>query len=113
MIGAFSCDAGLVYDMNKHTVLNKWLLLSDPEEQAGVRGYLKVSIAILGPGDEAMVSTHANCQLLMITSHLSSRGGSVRRSVSSCHILVNHSLYLYTFVSLYVYGNVKNINASI
>mgnify|MGYP001797476158 CR=1 FL=1 len=57
LIGSFDCDCGTVYDMNRHTVLNKWLLLSDPEEGTGVRGYLKICMAILGPGDEAPVST--------------------------------------------------------
>lgn len=56
LIGAFTCDCGTVYDMDKHTVLNKWLLLSDPEDPQGVRGYLKICLAILGPGDEAPVS---------------------------------------------------------
>lgn len=57
LIGAFSCDSGTIYDTPKHTVMNKWLLLSDPEDQAGVRGYLKICMSILGPGDEAPVST--------------------------------------------------------
>ena len=37
-------------------MLNKWLLLSDAEDQAGVRGYLKICMAILGPGADAPVS---------------------------------------------------------
>ena len=38
-------------------MLNKWLLLSDSEDQAGVRGYLKICVAILGPGADAPVCT--------------------------------------------------------
>jgi len=56
LIGAFKCDLGLIYDKSKHLIMNKWLLLTDPEDAAGVRGYLKVCVVILGPGDEAPVS---------------------------------------------------------
>jgi len=52
------CDVGLVYDEDHHALLNKWLLLSDPDDtMAGAKGYLKVSAVILGPGDEAPVSS--------------------------------------------------------
>uniref|UniRef100_A0A8B9PML9 Dysferlin n=1 Tax=Apteryx owenii TaxID=8824 RepID=A0A8B9PML9_APTOW len=38
----------------KHAFLRKWLLLSDHEDfSAGAKGYLKVSLFVLGPGDEA------------------------------------------------------------
>lgn len=41
-----------------HAYLRKWLLLSDPDDfSAGARGYLKASLCVLGPGDEAPVST--------------------------------------------------------
>ena len=41
-----------------HAYLRKWLLLSDLDDfSAGARGYLKVSLCVLGPGDEAPVST--------------------------------------------------------
>uniref|UniRef100_A0A286XVK5 Dysferlin n=1 Tax=Cavia porcellus TaxID=10141 RepID=A0A286XVK5_CAVPO len=34
--------------------VKKWLLLSDPDDfSAGARGYLKASLCVLGPGDEA------------------------------------------------------------
>ncbi|CAJ0943414.1 unnamed protein product [Ranitomeya imitator] len=37
----------------EHAFLRKWLLLSDPEDfSAGAKGYLKVSLFALGPGDE-------------------------------------------------------------
>ncbi|NWR80717.1 DYSF protein, partial [Centropus unirufus] len=40
----------------EHAFLRKWLLLSDPEDfSAGAKGYLKVSLFVLGPGDEAPV----------------------------------------------------------
>uniref|UniRef100_A0A452SAB8 Dysferlin n=1 Tax=Ursus americanus TaxID=9643 RepID=A0A452SAB8_URSAM len=38
----------------RHAYLRKWLLLSDPDDfSAGARGYLKASLCVLGPGDEA------------------------------------------------------------
>ncbi|KAK6186023.1 hypothetical protein SNE40_008141 [Patella caerulea] len=54
LIGAFKCDVGLVYDENQHALINKWLLLSDPEDtMSGAKGYLKICAVVLGPGDEA------------------------------------------------------------
>ncbi|XP_014671407.1 PREDICTED: dysferlin-like [Priapulus caudatus] len=51
-IGQFQCDVGTVYDKPRHALLNTWLLLSDPaDNMAGSMGYLKVSICVLGPGD--------------------------------------------------------------
>ncbi|NXD29557.1 MYOF protein, partial [Spelaeornis formosus] len=39
-----------------HTVMRKWLLLSDPEDtNSGAKGYMKVSMFVLGTGDEPPV----------------------------------------------------------
>uniref|UniRef100_A0A8C7TQZ6 Myoferlin n=1 Tax=Oncorhynchus mykiss TaxID=8022 RepID=A0A8C7TQZ6_ONCMY len=39
-----------------HSVMRKWLLLNDPDESSsGARGYLKVSMFIVGAGDESLV----------------------------------------------------------
>uniref|UniRef100_A0A665VP25 Myoferlin like n=1 Tax=Echeneis naucrates TaxID=173247 RepID=A0A665VP25_ECHNA len=36
-----------------HAIMRKWLLLSDPDDsRSGARGYLKVSIIVVGTGDE-------------------------------------------------------------
>ncbi|CAL4067353.1 unnamed protein product, partial [Meganyctiphanes norvegica] len=52
LIGAFECEIGMVYDQPEHTILNRWLVLANPEEPTPtVQGYLKVSVAVLGPGD--------------------------------------------------------------
>lgn len=46
----------MVYDEQQHSFINKWLLLSDPEDNmAGAKGYLKICATVLGPGDEAPV----------------------------------------------------------
>ncbi|XP_050712149.1 myoferlin-like isoform X3 [Eriocheir sinensis] len=51
-IGAFKCEVGMVYDQPEHAILNRWLVLADPDEATPtVQGYLKVSVAVLGPGD--------------------------------------------------------------
>uniref|UniRef100_A0A4W6E422 Myoferlin n=1 Tax=Lates calcarifer TaxID=8187 RepID=A0A4W6E422_LATCA len=46
-------DVGYVYDEPGHAIMRKWLLLSDPDDSSsGARGYLKVSIFVMGTGDE-------------------------------------------------------------
>ncbi|XP_041442887.1 dysferlin isoform X3 [Xenopus laevis] len=54
VIGEFRMDVGMIYGESKHAFLRKWLLLSDPDDfSAGAKGYLKVSLYVLGPGDES------------------------------------------------------------
>ncbi|NWI89806.1 DYSF protein, partial [Pitta sordida] len=56
VIGEFRMDVETVYSEPKHAFLRKWLLLCDPEDfSAGAKGYLKVTVCVLGPGDEAPV----------------------------------------------------------
>ncbi|XP_064383023.1 myoferlin-like isoform X2 [Halichondria panicea] len=53
LIGSFKFDLGMVYDEPEHCFIHKWLLLTDPGDSGGAaKGYLKVSIQILGPGDD-------------------------------------------------------------
>ncbi|KAM7540784.1 hypothetical protein Aperf_G00000029183 [Anoplocephala perfoliata] len=52
-IGSFELNLAAVYESPNHAILHKWLLLGEPEDpQAGSKGYLKMAIVILGPGDE-------------------------------------------------------------
>ncbi|XP_042241551.1 myoferlin-like isoform X2 [Homarus americanus] len=52
IIGAFKCEVGMVYDQAEHAIVNRWLVLANPDEPTPtVQGYLKVSVAVLGPGD--------------------------------------------------------------
>ena len=54
MCGQF--DVGLVYDEPRHALINKWLLLSNPAEASdGVKGFLKICAAVIGPNDDAPV----------------------------------------------------------
>ncbi|XP_065062327.1 otoferlin-like isoform X2 [Rhopilema esculentum] len=56
LIGAFKLDIGTVYAQQDHRFIRRWAVLTDPEETlgasgAGVKGYLKVDITVLGKGD--------------------------------------------------------------
>ncbi|KAM8859825.1 myoferlin isoform 2-T2 [Spinachia spinachia] len=53
LLGYFKLDVGYIYDNSGHAIMRKWLLLSDPDDSSsGARGYLKVSITVVGTGDD-------------------------------------------------------------
>ncbi|KAM4034388.1 LOW QUALITY PROTEIN: myoferlin [Anomaloglossus baeobatrachus] len=53
LIGEFKLDIGFIYDEPSHAIMRKWVLLHDPEDtSSGAKGYLKVSMFIIGTGDE-------------------------------------------------------------
>uniref|UniRef100_A0A672H365 Myoferlin like n=1 Tax=Salarias fasciatus TaxID=181472 RepID=A0A672H365_SALFA len=46
-------DVGYIYEEPGHAIMRKWLLLGDTDDSnLGARGYLKVSIMVVGTGDE-------------------------------------------------------------
>ena len=52
LIGSFQMDIGVVYDEEDHGFVQKWLLLTNTSDtSAGPKGYLKLSILLIGPGD--------------------------------------------------------------
>uniref|UniRef100_A0A8C0KI95 Dysferlin n=1 Tax=Canis lupus dingo TaxID=286419 RepID=A0A8C0KI95_CANLU len=52
LIGEFRVTYFIFFE--GHAYLRKWLLLSNPDDfSVGARGYLKASLYVLGPGDEA------------------------------------------------------------
>lgn len=56
LMGEFKLDIGYVYDEPAHCVMRKWLLLNDPDDSnSGAKGYLKVSLFVVGTGDEPPV----------------------------------------------------------
>lgn len=62
-IGTFKIDLAYIYSQVKHSINRKWLLLSNEDDRmSGAKGYLKVSINILGPGDEPSVSWTLICE---------------------------------------------------
>lgn len=59
LMGEFKIDVGFVYDEPGHAVMRKWLLLNDPEDtSSGAKGYMKVSMFVLGTGDEPPPEKH-------------------------------------------------------
>lgn len=59
IIGAYEFDIGFVYFMAKHSMLHRWIALSNPESAAfnEVTGYLKLSISVTTKGDETIQIT--------------------------------------------------------
>ncbi|XP_070708516.1 myoferlin-like [Pempheris klunzingeri] len=56
LMGEFKLDVGYVYDEPAHCVMRKWLLLNDPDDSSsGAKGYLKVTLFVVGTGDEPPV----------------------------------------------------------
>ena len=56
-LGAFSVDAAYIYQMNgDHELYRSWVWLTDTTDATeGVKGYLRVTINVLGPGDRPPV----------------------------------------------------------
>lgn len=56
-LGCFTIDAAYIYQMNAdHELYRKWVLLTDTTDATeGVKGYLRCTINVLGPGDRPPV----------------------------------------------------------
>lgn len=54
IIGTYEFDIAYIYFMKQHSLLHKWLALSNPNSETfnEVTGYLKLSISIAATGDE-------------------------------------------------------------
>eukprot|EP00055_Hartaetosiga_balthica_P009303 m.36689 g.36689 ORF g.36689 m.36689 type:complete len:2178 (-) comp6693_c0_seq1:45-6578(-) len=58
LIGSFTMDLGLIYEQENHHVSKKWVMLTNPKNRAGgVMGYLKVSMTIVGAGDNPPIES--------------------------------------------------------
>ncbi|XDV44943.1 hypothetical protein PO909_013147 [Leuciscus waleckii] len=56
LMGEFKLDIGYIYDEPAHCILKKWVLLSDPDDSSsGAKGYIKVSMFVVGAGDDPPV----------------------------------------------------------
>uniref|UniRef100_A0A672Q048 Myoferlin-like n=1 Tax=Sinocyclocheilus grahami TaxID=75366 RepID=A0A672Q048_SINGR len=56
LMGEFKLDIGYIYHEPAHCIMKKWILLNDPDDSSsGAKGYLKVSMFVLGTGDEPPV----------------------------------------------------------
>uniref|UniRef100_A0A674H028 C2 domain-containing protein n=1 Tax=Taeniopygia guttata TaxID=59729 RepID=A0A674H028_TAEGU len=61
LVGSFKMDVGTVYTQPEHQFYHKWAILSDPEDlTAGLKGYLKCDIAVVGKGDNIKTPHKAN-----------------------------------------------------
>lgn len=57
LIGEYEMDLTHVYFHKKHTIFHRWFALCNPknEDYTKVSGYIKVSISVIGTGDEQVV----------------------------------------------------------
>ena len=57
LIGTFMVDMQYLYKYNQeHEVYRVWIALFDPNDSgAEIKGYLKVTMSVLGPGDKPTV----------------------------------------------------------
>ncbi|CAH2245481.1 otoferlin isoform X1 [Pelobates cultripes] len=61
LVGSFKLDVGTVYTQPEHQFYHKWAILSDPDDiTAGVKGYLKCDVAVVGKGDNIKTPHKAN-----------------------------------------------------
>ncbi|KAM9316351.1 LOW QUALITY PROTEIN: otoferlin [Gastrophryne carolinensis] len=61
LVGSFKLDVGTVYTQPEHQFYHKWAILSDPDDiTAGVKGYLKCDISVVGKGDNIKTPHKAN-----------------------------------------------------
>ena len=54
LIGYYEFDLSYIYQMPDHSLMHKWIILSNPESEnyGEVTAQLKLSITICGEGDE-------------------------------------------------------------
>lgn len=59
LIGMYEFDVAYIYFMQQHSLLHKWLALSNPSSPnfSEVCGYLKISISVAATGDEQIQIT--------------------------------------------------------
>lgn len=59
VIGAYEMDLSYVYFQEKHAILHQWIGISNPtaKDFNELCGYLKISVSVIGPGDEQIPLT--------------------------------------------------------
>ncbi|XP_036729983.1 otoferlin isoform X2 [Balaenoptera musculus] len=61
LVGSFKMDVGTVYSQPEHQFHHKWAILSDPDDiSAGLKGYVKCDVAVMGKGDNIKTPHKAN-----------------------------------------------------
>ncbi|XP_021084882.1 otoferlin isoform X7 [Mesocricetus auratus] len=61
LVGSFKMDVGTVYSQPEHQFHHKWAILSDPDDiSAGLKGYVKCDVAVVGKGDNVKTPHKTN-----------------------------------------------------
>jgi len=58
-IGMYEVDLSFIYFKDKHSLFNQWVGISDATSKNynEISGYLKISVSVIGPGDEQVPLT--------------------------------------------------------
>ncbi|XP_041424830.1 myoferlin-like [Xenopus laevis] len=84
LIGEFKIDAGFIYDEPGHAIMRKWVVLSNPKDTGlSTRGYLKISLFILGRGDQPLTETTGHHEDDDVENNLLLTSGVARQTVTS------------------------------
>ena len=60
-VGSYQYDLSLIYASKQHEIYRQWTGLFDPHRiSQGIKGYLKCSIAVLGPKDDKFIHSAAD-----------------------------------------------------
>jgi hypothetical protein len=62
LIGRYVFDVASVYVNPDHEFYRQWVAVTDDEDERdeGIQGYLRISVAVLGPGDKIKVHSDAD-----------------------------------------------------
>ncbi|GCB65661.1 hypothetical protein scyTo_0000450 [Scyliorhinus torazame] len=61
LVGMFKLDIGTIYSQPEHQFYHKWAIICDPGDiTAGVKGYIKCDIAVVGKGDNIKTPHKSN-----------------------------------------------------
>ncbi|XP_072134947.1 otoferlin [Mobula birostris] len=61
LVGVFKLDIGTIYSQPEHQFYHKWAILCDPGDiTAGLKGYVKCDIAVVGKGDNIKTPHKSN-----------------------------------------------------
>jgi hypothetical protein len=54
LIGYYEFDLSYLYQQKDHSLMHKWIVMSNPESEnfGEITGLLKISVTIMGTGDE-------------------------------------------------------------
>ena len=59
LIGCYEFDLSYLYQQKDHSLMHKWIVMSNPESEnfGEITGLLKISVTIMGTGDEEVQIT--------------------------------------------------------